>query len=230
MRKRLPAEKEAGMRIRALRYSLVNVVGLITIVALTLGLIRNGREVVPLRNELAWFQNKFGFFATPDKSRIYTRRSRMKAPGNWQWRFHLPESRAYRLQMFVGQATDPPRDSGSWIAQLRTSSTTVARELPAGLFAYEVCLVEFDGRWWLRAGEIFQDDVTLQLPEGCDWLANAGSRKNWSDASYDEVREFAANEPLVLLNVEREEAPDADADGEMAGSDGVRDRIVLWIE
>jgi len=205
----------------------VNVVGVITIVALTLGLIRNGREVVPLRNELAWFQNKFGFFPAPDTSRIYARRSRMKAPGNWQWRLHLPESKVFHLRMFVGQATDPPRESSTWIAQLRTSARDI-QKMPGGMFAYEVCLVEFDGRWWLRAGELFQDDMTLQLPEGCEWLANAGSRKNSSDASYDEVRDFAAGDPFVLLNIEREQAPGGS--NSKLGPAGVRDRIVLWIE
>jgi hypothetical protein len=162
------------MALRRLRFSLVNAVLLFTIAALAMGLYRNGQQVVPLRNEVAWFHRKFGFFPTPDPSRIYALRSRMKAPGIWQWRIYLPEAKK-SLWMFVGQAPDPGKDLAAWLSQLKRQARRVDG-MPVGKFAYEVCLQELDGSWSLRAGELFEQDTSYQLPETCGWLDNGGSR------------------------------------------------------
>jgi hypothetical protein len=216
------------MALRRMRFSLVNAVLLLTIAALAMGLYRNGRQVVPLRNEVAWFHQKFGFFPTPDPSRIYALRSRMKAPGIWQWRVYLPNGKNYELRMFVGQAPDPGKDMSAWLSQLKQQSRSVDDSLPVGKFAYEVCLQEVDGRWWLRAGELFEQDTSYQLPESCSWLDDGGSRNTWSDASYDEVKDFAVTEPFVLLNVEREQ--ERGGGSAAAAHTGTPERIVFWIE
>jgi hypothetical protein len=217
------------MTIRRMRFSLVNAVLLLTIAALGLGLYRNGKVVVPLRNELAWYHEKYGFFSTPNTRRIYIRRSPMKAPGIWQWRVFLPEGKSYELRMFVGQAPDPGKDLAAWLSTLRGSSQGIHGNMPVGKFAYEICLQEVDGRWWIRTGELFDQGASYQLPESCSWLANGGSRNTWSDASYDEVKDFSVTEPFVLLNVEEEQTRTAAGDAPSALT-GTPERVVFWIE
>jgi len=210
------------------RFSLLTLAWLLTIVALAVGLWQTGREVGPLREEVARVREELGYFPVEDESKIQIRRLRGKIPNAWQWRLYLPRSQAYNLYIFHGPAPEARSLSkAKWFDLLRAQPATSVEKLLSGESSFEALLTKYGGQWWLVTGAVGERGKSVCLAPRDKWLDQETSWSVASDVSYEKAAVRDASEPVVLLHVEKGAHGDGD---DQAWEDApVDDQIVIWI-
>jgi hypothetical protein len=223
---------------RGLRFSLLTLVWLLTVVACGVGIWQTGKQIVPLREEVARVRKELGYFPIDDPAKIQIRRVKNKVPNAWQWRLYLPTWRTYTLCSFHGRAPDPatmPRDK--WTAVLRAASRPQAvvstQPIGNGESSFEALLTKYGGQWWLRMGALNEDGQSISIAPRDEWLNDETTWVVDSDVSYLRPTSFDATTPVVLLHVEKSvHGPDdgGPVDPEPADASGLGNRLVIWIE
>jgi hypothetical protein len=210
------------------QFSLQTLLLLFAVAALSIGLWQAGREVLPLREEIARLRQELGYFQVGDQTKIHIHRVKGKVPNAWQWRLFLPRSRQYTLHCFHGRAPDPVLfNTKKWCEILRQRAGGGAEPLVSGELSYEALLTRYSGKWWLRMGGPGEAGKTIGLAPHDRWLDDETAWVVSSDAKYESVATFDAKEPLILLHVEQS----------VHGSNGARDepaadgqRLVIWVD
>jgi hypothetical protein len=223
----------AWPRRRGLRFSLLTLVWVLTVVACGVGIWQTGKEIVPLREEVARVRKELGYFPIEDPAKIQIRRVKSKVPNAWQWRLYLPTGRTYTLYCFHGRAPDwatMPQDK--WFAVLKAASRPLgavsSQPFGNGESSFEALLTRYGGQWWLRMGALNEDGQSISMGGRDDWLDDETVWVVGSDVSYLRPTSFDTTAPVVLLHVEKSvHGPD---ESEPADASGLGDRLVIWIE
>lgn len=213
---------------RRARFSLLTLVWLLTIAALSVGLWQTGREVLPLREEVARVRKELGYFPVDDPSKIQIRRLRGKVPNAWRWRLYLPRSRSYTLYTFHGAAPDAAAFSkAKWCELLRGQRGAHAEPIESGESSFESLLTKYGGQWWLVTGDVGETGTSVSLAPQDKWLSDETAWAVASDVSYEKVAVIGATDPVILLHVERRVHG---ADEEAMDDELTREQVVVWIE
>jgi hypothetical protein len=81
------------------RISLVSALLLMTIVALTVVVVLQWREVGPLRAEVRRIRDELGMLVVDDKSKIHVFRVNTRDDLTWRWRIWLPEGQVVKVHV-----------------------------------------------------------------------------------------------------------------------------------
>ena len=90
-------------RPQRLRFSILTLVLVTTIVGLSITVAMLYREVGPLRKEVARLRNEVGELNLQDRTMMHAIRVDTDNELEWKWRIWLPEGAGYRLRSFGGK-------------------------------------------------------------------------------------------------------------------------------
>ena len=226
------------------RVSLLEILLLTTIVALSIVLEQLWRDVEPLRAEVRQLRSETGRLTIDDPNQVYAVAIdwAQTIGRTWKWRFYLPDNHKYALHVVTRQvpATGFPNLGGS----IGESSS-----LECGEHICEVSARKDEsGAWYLRSvvQKVLPDGgfgapggrtVSLQ-PKDDDWIKASG-RAGWSGVTSQSQQAFEPDKPLELLRLRPREfiptylgAKDASLQG--LGTEqptkGPTDGALIWIE
>jgi hypothetical protein len=99
------SETSIPPKARRLRFSLLNVLFLLTIAGLGLVVWRQWQEVRPLRAEVRRWRDENGVLTITDPSKVYIMALPTLERMTWRWRIYVPAGRSYMLHTGQGSAT-----------------------------------------------------------------------------------------------------------------------------
>ena len=140
-------------RPKGLRFSILTLVLVTTIIALSITVAMLYREVGPLREEVARLRDEVGELDIDDHTKLHAIRVDTEDELEWKWRIWLPVGVSYRLRAYGGQIpTDGyPLDGG----------TIYLREPGEHVVRYLIRRDRRDGRWngslHTRSGSVGKD-------------------------------------------------------------------------
>lgn len=162
----------AAPRRWAARFSLLTVLLVVTIVALTVAVTKLAREVGPLRVEIAKLRDEVGQLNITDRTKLHALRVETDNALEWKWRLWIPAGASYRLRCCGNKvsATGFPEDGG----------TMYLREPGEQVVRYVISRDARDGRWkgklHTSTGSVGGDDhVWVEWPSTRSTSSGVGS-------------------------------------------------------
>ncbi len=112
------------MPLPRLRFSLLNLLLLTTIVAMGLALIK----LVPLRNEVVRLRNETGRLLVTDRTKLQAIEVKTYTHLTWRWRIFVPSEKKYRLRNQINDVPlrDFPEITSGWHLQSGLQVLTIA--------------------------------------------------------------------------------------------------------
>lgn len=207
--------------MRLPRYSLLNLLIVITVICLAIPLWQSRRELSSLRREVTDRRAEMGELFVTDESKPHAIGVEWGNSGEWKWRLYLPQKIQYCLREFVGQApVFDGMNSNQWLNELRSRSSVGGWH--SGEHTFRIKFDVENGKWffWTEGPQ-----WKTHIPESFNnWLADENQWYPVSLISFDSQVIFDPGEPLLLLCIQKR----SDS-GE--GDDGVSgDTIALWID
>ncbi len=226
------------------RVSLLEILLLTTIVALSIVVEQLWRDVEPLRAEVRQPRSETGRLTIDDPNQVYAVAIDwgQTIGRTWKWRFYLPDNHKYALHVVTRQVPETgfPNSGGS---------AGESSSLECGEHICEVSARKDESEEWYlhcviqkvlpdgRFGASSDRTVSLQLKDD-DWIKASG-RAGWSGVTSQSQQAFAPDKPLELLRLRpREFIPTypgvKDASLHGLGTEqptkGPTDGALIWIE
>lgn len=165
--------------------------------------------VAELNRDIASMRQELGHLTIKERERVYAVRLRNTTANTWSYRVYLPEGRDYYIGAKINslplQGKFPSVDNppgASTISTLADQSIGIGRE--PGNYLVTLSVKEERGQWHCRlnvresgdpgdgsTGGFSISDTSGKWPATADWIAAGG-------VSFQ--RDFAADEPLLLLD------------------------------
>lgn len=219
------------MKVIRPRISMLTILLLLTIIALSVTLWQTGYEVMPLRTQAKNLRRELGQFLVEDSTKIHARGAQGVYSRVWKWQLYLPVGRSYVLNIFEGQLPEiPPDDKQGWLKTVRNSAKGFSGDLINGQYSVDVSLEQYDGKWWCRYGYMSEIKATYELKPNEDWLKDLLKFTPQGDVGHQVVSTFAPDEPVILLHLRRGKIQPAGDDWEVEEQLGTVESLVIWIE
>lgn len=213
------------------RISMLTILLLLTIIALSVTLWRTGYEVMPLRTQAKQLRQELGQFFVEDQTRIHAQGAQGVYSRVWKWQLFLPTGKSYVLNIYEGQMPEiPPDDKKAWLEAVRKNAEGFSGPLINGQYSVDVSLEQYDGKWWCRYGFRNEIKATYELKPNEDWLEDLLKFTPQGDVGHQVVSTFAADEPVILLHLRRGKIKPVGDDWEVEQQLGTVDSLVIWIE
>jgi hypothetical protein len=202
---------DVAPRRKGVRFSLLTLLLITTIVALSVTVVLLYRELVPLRGEVARLRDEVGELNIEDPARLHAIRADSGSDLEWKWRIWIPEGAAYKL-----------RDRGGPIPQegFPTDGGTVyLREPGEHVIRYVIRRDPRDDRWIgsleTRTGSIGGDEHAW-----VEW----GSKTSTAGGIGASTQSFPTGERVELIRYRTSQA---------SGSADIEDPapgFMIWLE
>ena len=152
------------MAMFRLRFSMLNLLLLCTIVALGVTLWNNSKLIMPLRAELRDLRKELGYFRVDEPGKINALEADVVTGKAWRWRLHLPPGGDYSLQFKTGTWEDVDlQNKASWLKSQMGKGSGCS--LPSGQFTLNVSLEKYDGNWYVRCAYENNLKATFQIKD-----------------------------------------------------------------
>lgn len=130
---------ETPSRRKGARFSLLTLLLVTAIIALSVTVAMLYRELIPLREEVARLRNELGELNVEDPTKLHAIRVETDNELEWKWRIWIPEGASYRLR---GHGGPVPKEGYP-----TTGGTTYLRESGEHVIRYRIRRDPRDGRW-----------------------------------------------------------------------------------
>ncbi|MAT68988.1 MAG: hypothetical protein CMJ58_05635 [Planctomycetaceae bacterium] len=233
------------------RFSLLTLLLIATVAALTLAVIQLYGELQPLRAEVRRFRNEFGTIEIPagQEGRIHAVRMLAHREREWKFRVYLPRGRTYRA--YIAQGELPGRPDGmsdaNYCKLVRSQTDFVEAVVEGGASfvtltadrgnsAENIVVYEFRARFVPTSPEPSKIapnttalSQTLQWQSPARWMADEALWGEGRSAVTYEQGAFSPKQSLLLVDVRQAKRVDdrtiQDADRGVAG-----EGFMFWIE
>jgi hypothetical protein len=167
------------------RFSMLTIVLLMAIVALSLALWTRHRELVPLRSEVRKLRNEVGPLSIEDESKFHAVRAPSHDEYTWRWRIWIPAGQKYRVT-YVGE-----KIPASGLSTPRVNATL--SESGEHVVEYRIRPDVRSGVWsdLLRAGNV---GVGSSQQEWVSWKQKTSTTAGVGESTQN----FEPGEPIVL--------------------------------
>lgn len=186
------------------RYSILNILVLMTIIALAICVVLLWRDAEFARGVARSLRGEVGQLTIDDKTRVIAIQVRQPDPHLWRWRVYLPPGRLYKLRQAAGPL--PSRvgmKDKDWLTAVKNNQYGYLGEHSGnemqGELVFEASLFRQEDGWRFvtRPG----DDVSVFRSTFLgDWLGDS-SRIERGDVSKNAQRVFERHEPIILLHL-----------------------------
>ena len=211
-----------------LRFSMLNLLLLCTIVALGVTLWNNSKLIMPLRAELRDLRKELGYFRVDEPDKINALEADVVTGKAWRWRLHLPASAGYRLRCQAGVWEDIDlQDKSAWLKSIKGKGGRYS--LPSGQFTLNVSLEQYDGNWYIRCAYENELKTTFQIKDTDNWFGELLQHEHFSELNTTRIKQFEADEPVVLLHYRRKKNEDGNEFGAMQKTAGPTPSFIIWI-
>lgn len=190
-----------------------------------------GREVVPLRTRIRDLRQELGQFEVPDRDfdQIHAQRAKTITAIAWKWRLYLPPGKEYSLYATEAVMPDmPPQELAEWLTQHGDVRSQVG-SLKQGQFTLEMAVERYGNRWWMSHVTRNEFHNIVQLKNENDWYTELQGEESYSDAPFERVGKFSADEPFVLFHVRRGDKVQVDDAWIKEPVSGDAQSLVIWI-
>ena len=196
------------------RFSLLNLVLLMTIIGMGVLIWRLNAESTILRAEAVLYRQQLGHLSIPESESEKIHAIRVDAEENHEWRYriYLPEGHKYRFQLRVGKlpgktgefAQDPAKYYAAISRHSSGTSTTWDPGEYVLVFRVRPFHVDNDDRmhWSFesrRIGEVSKGMFKTTVP----WMDDTRAWSSFSSMVSQKQKSFEVKEPLPLLTVRR---------------------------
>lgn len=130
---------DTPLRRKGSRFSLRTLLLLTAIIALSVTVAMQYRELRPLRKEVARLRNEVGELNVEDPAKLHAIRVETDSELEWKWRIWIPENASYRLRADGGLVPAEGFPTGGGTMYLREPGEHVIR--------YAIRRDPRDGRW-----------------------------------------------------------------------------------
>jgi hypothetical protein len=237
------------------RFSLRNLLLLMTCVALGVALWQSRQRIGPLQTEIELLRRELGYLTIAEPAKVNAIQLQTGNPLIWQWRIYLPPGTRYRIRSSSGflpdqqgptlkawlDAVEPLREAGvaaGTIPTLRNFWFDRVSELGVladvgppdlqGEFTLDARLVKVGEEWRLKMQP--GKSTPIKQPHG-DWLSDGRMRGGSnSDVGQTEQKSFAAGERILLVHLRRPVITERPGSMSATFPTGDADSIVLWLE
>jgi len=223
-----------------LRFSLLTVLLVTTIVGMAIVLVMQWRQLGPLREENRRLRAETGQLTIDDPKKAYAVTIPSFDDNVWRWRVHLPPGRTYWLHEASG-VLSPKTDDRSWSRAdvLAGPEAGVGRGALTDEVIVEAQVRKQDDGWKLiikfhptqhKGGFVTQIvSSSIRQPNG-DWLSHGRARVIGS-VGVPEQTEFGPDESILLLHMIRAVVEELPGGGiKTSIPTGPADGFALWLE
>lgn len=175
------------------RYSLLNSLLLVAVVALAIVVWRQNQELRPLETEVQSLRRQLGLLTIDDSKKVYGVEVKQAGGYRWQWRIYLPGGRDFWLHMArdVPGKGVPSRSKRAFLGMNEGELTLIAEVRPTE-----------NGERYLYIRSDGNRDSGIKSPylkvEDSDWV-NGRSQTSTKVAGADGQFSVGPDEPVVLL-------------------------------
>jgi hypothetical protein len=212
-----------------LRFSLLTVFLLTTVVAMGIVIARLWREVGPLRAEVRQMRIDRGQLTIDNPTRAYGIQVRQYDKDLWRWRIYLPPGRQYSLHCLEGIL--PPRGQmpiRQWLDSMpqRDNVSMISGSGLDGERTWEASIKERNGLWTVQT---MPGRISTDIKFKDNWFA--GTRLVGSDLQSDLQASFAPDQPILLLYIPKPDATTGAGGGiSYDWPMGAAEGIAIWVE
>jgi hypothetical protein len=196
---------------RRARFSLLTLLLVTAIVALSVTVAMLYRELGPLRAEVVRLRNEVGELHVNDPAKLHAIRVETDSELEWKWRIWLPEGATYRLR---GEGGPVPETGFP-----ATGGTMYLREPGEHVIRYVIRRDPRDGKWY---GSLHAQNgsVGKDLQPWVEW----GSRTSTSSGVERRTQSFHPDETVVLI---RHRVSQKDSSEKM---EKAAEGLMVWLE
>jgi len=223
-----------------LRFSLLTMLLLTTIIGLGVVVGMQWREIDPLRREVRELRGEVGRLTIDDPTKAYAIALPSMDDNYWRWRIYLPPGVGLRTFVYSGHFPKREGPMKEWLKGVVKDGVGVSTSGSdfTGEFIIECRAFEKDNQWTMQTRYTRRSGTatisggggtTINQPD--NWFSAGRGRVTASDTSVTVQKEFELDEPLLLLHVERMVITEVPGGGYASQSaTGPADGVAVWIE
>jgi hypothetical protein len=215
------------------RFSLLNLLVMVSVMGLLLLVIQQWREVEPLRQEVRRLRTELGYLVIEDPTKVYAIRAQsIEAiePNTWRWRLYLPPGGKYSLNVFSGHISGlvrQPQMKQFEAAKRDGLGKLSSRKLEAGELKLDIKLVAEGEQWILET----VPGGSHRIPQAyAEWLSLRRDAMAIFGVS-QEQKVFENGQPVMLMYIPRPRFTTNSAGRSVTNLPSRdTDAIVVWLE